>query len=59
MNTLVQFRSPLKDLAVLQNRLNSIFSDFASPNGEPQKETLSAGNFIHLSIFMRMRSASS
>jgi HSP20 family protein len=39
----VPFRSPLADVAVLQNRLNSIFNDFARPD-DPQ-ETLSAGNF--------------
>ncbi len=29
----VPFRSPLADVAVLQNRLNSIFNDFARPGG--------------------------
>ena len=38
------FRSPLNDLAVLQNRLNSIFTDFARPEGE--NDQLSAGNFV-------------
>lgn len=42
----VPFRSPLETVAVLQNRLNSIFHDFASPSGEFQSESLSAGNFI-------------
>ena len=42
----VPFRSPLEGVAVLQNRLNSIFNDFASSNGEVQNESLSAGNFI-------------
>jgi HSP20 family protein len=46
MTRFVPFRSPLEGVAVLQNRLNSIFSDFASPNGELQNESLSAGNFI-------------
>ena len=32
----VPFRSPLADVAVLQNRLNSIFSDFARPEGEEE-----------------------
>jgi len=42
----VPFRSPLEGVAVLQNRLNSIFNDFASSNGEMQNESLSAGNFV-------------
>lgn len=40
----VPFRSPLADVAVLQNRLNSIFSDFARPEGET--ESLSMGSFV-------------
>jgi HSP20 family protein len=40
----VPFRSPLADVAVLQNRLNSIFQDFARPDGE--QEALAMGNFI-------------
>jgi len=47
MTTLARFvplRSPLADVAVLQNRLNSIFNDFARPEGE--QETLSMGSFI-------------
>jgi HSP20 family protein len=46
MTRFVPFRSPLEGVAVLQNRLNSIFHDFASSNGELQNESLSAGNFI-------------
>lgn len=46
MTRFVPFRSPLEGVAVLQNRLNSIFNDFASANGEMQNESLSAGNFI-------------
>jgi len=46
MTRFVPFRSPLEGVAVLQNRLNSIFNDFASSNGELQNEDLSAGNFI-------------
>jgi HSP20 family protein len=46
MTRFVPFRSPLEGVAVLQNRLNSIFNDFANPNGELQNESLSAGNFI-------------
>lgn len=46
MTRFVPFRSPLDGVAVLQNRLNSIFNDFASSNGELQNESLSAGNFI-------------
>lgn len=40
----VPFRSPLADVAVLQNRLNAIFNDFARPEGE--QEALAMGNFI-------------
>ena len=46
MTRFVPFRSPLDGVAVLQNRLNSIFNDFASSNGELQNESLNAGNFI-------------
>jgi len=46
MTRFVPFRSPLEGVAVLQNRLNSIFNDFASSNGELQNESLGAGNFI-------------
>ncbi len=38
------FRSPFSDLSVLQNRLNSIFTEFARPEGESNE--LSAGNFV-------------
>ena len=44
MTRFVPFRSPLADVAVLHNRLNSIFNDFARP--ESGEETLTAGNFI-------------
>jgi len=40
----VPFRSPLADMAVLQNRLNSIFNDFSLPEGE--QESLAMGSFI-------------
>jgi HSP20 family protein len=49
MNTMtrfVPFRSPLEGVEVLQNRLNSIFNDFANSTGQLQNESLSAGNFI-------------
>jgi HSP20 family protein len=46
MTRFVPFRSPLEGVAVLQNRLNSIFNDFANATGELQNESLSAGNFI-------------
>jgi HSP20 family protein len=46
MTRFVPFRSPLDGVAVLQNRLNSIFNDFASSNGDLQNESLGAGNFI-------------
>ena len=39
------FRTPFNDLTVLQNRLNSIFSEFARPEAESSNE-LSAGNFV-------------
>jgi HSP20 family protein len=44
----VPFRSGLSDVAVLQNRLNSIFSDFARAGFEPDSatESLAAGNFV-------------
>ena len=45
MARFVPFRLALSDVAVLQNRLNSVFNDFARPNGEMQ-ESLTAGNFI-------------
>jgi HSP20 family protein len=44
MTRFVPFRSALGDVAVLQNRLNSIFQDFARP--EMQQESLAAGNFV-------------
>jgi len=44
MTRFVPFRSSLADVAVLQNRLNSIFNDFASP--EMGTESLSAGSFV-------------
>jgi HSP20 family protein len=40
----VPFRSGLNDVAVLQNRLNSIFNDFARM--DDATETLGAGNFV-------------
>jgi HSP20 family protein len=43
MTRFVPFRTAMSDVAVLQNRLNSIFSDFARPEGE---ESLALGNFI-------------
>ena len=44
MTRFVPFRSGLNDVAVLQNRLNSIFQDFARP--EASSESLAMGNFI-------------
>ena len=44
MTRFVPFRSTLSDVAVLQNRLNSIFSDFSRQDGG--QEALAAGNFI-------------
>jgi HSP20 family protein len=37
------FRGPLGDMALLQNRLNSMFQDFAWPN---QDEQLTTGSFV-------------
>lgn len=45
MTRFVPFRSSLSDVAVLQNRLNSIFTDFARPSGEAS-ESLAVGNFV-------------
>ena len=44
MTRFVPFRTGLNDLNVLQTRLNSIFSDFARPEGEGDQ--LAAGNFV-------------
>ncbi len=47
MTTLTRFtplRSPFNDLAVLQSRLNSVFTDMARPEGE--SHDLAAGNFV-------------
>jgi HSP20 family protein len=41
--TITRF-TPFHDVAVLQNRLNSIFSDFARPTGEA--ETMATGAFV-------------
>jgi len=46
MTRFVPFRSPLEGVAVLQNRLNSIFNDFANPDSELRSESLSAGSFV-------------
>ena len=45
MTRFVPFRSGFNDLAVLQNRLNSIFTDFGRPEGE-QHDQLATGNFV-------------
>jgi HSP20 family protein len=45
MTRFVPFRTAISDVAVLQNRLNSIFNDFARPEGQAQ-ETLAVGNFV-------------
>jgi HSP20 family protein len=44
MTRFVPFRSAVSDVAVLQNRLNSIFNDFARPEGA--QESLAMGNFV-------------
>jgi HSP20 family protein len=46
MTRFVPFRAPLEDVAVLQNRLNSIFRDFAMPSNGMETESLAAGNFV-------------
>lgn len=48
MTRFVPFRTGLNDISVLQNRLNSIFSDFARPGfeGDNSSESLAAGNFV-------------
>ena len=44
----VPFRSGFNDVAVLQNRLNSIFQEFARPAGDVSEgsETLAMGHFV-------------
>lgn len=44
MTRFVPFRTNFNDLTVLQNRLNSIFTDFARPEGE--HDQLATGNFV-------------
>jgi len=44
MTRLVPFRSGLNDVAILQNRLNSIFQDFSRP--EAASDTLAMGSFV-------------
>ena len=46
MTRFVPFRSPLHDFALLQNRLNSIFSDFTQNESGQQSESLAPGNFV-------------
>jgi HSP20 family molecular chaperone IbpA len=46
MTRFVPFRAPLEDVAVLQNRLNFIFHNFAMPSNSMQNESLAAGNFV-------------
>ncbi len=43
MTRFVPFRSPFQDMAVLQNRLNSIFHDF---NRTDSDESLGSGSFV-------------
>ena len=41
------FRSPLSDVALLQNRLNSIFQDFSWPTSQnDSSESLATGSFV-------------
>lgn len=48
MTRFVPLRSSLSDVALLQNRLNSIFHDFARPGTDSTEpaESLAAGNFV-------------
>jgi HSP20 family protein len=48
MTRFVPFRSAINDVTVLQNRLNSIFQDFARPQADlqPASESLAMGNFV-------------
>jgi HSP20 family protein len=43
--TITRFAPP-NDVAVLQNRLNSIFHDFARPQSATESESLTAGSFV-------------
>ena len=43
--TIARF-SPFNEVAVLQNRLNSIFNDFARPTASGENESLAAGSFV-------------
>jgi HSP20 family protein len=45
MARFVPFRAAMSDVAVLQNRLNSIFNDFGRPDADTQ-ESLAMGNFV-------------
>ena len=48
MTRFVPYRSTLSDVALLQNRLNSIFHDFAQPGtaNTVATESLATGNFV-------------
>ena len=46
MPRFVPFRTPSEDVTLLQNRLNSIFHDFAMPANRLETESLAAGNFV-------------
>jgi HSP20 family protein len=46
MTRFVPFRAPLRDVAVLQNWLNSILNDFGMPASDLETESLSAGSFV-------------
>jgi HSP20 family protein len=54
MTRFVAFSAPLEDVAVLQNRLNSIFHDFTMPSNRMETESLDAGNLFLLSISMKI-----
>ena len=46
MTRFVPLRSALSDVSILQNRLNSIFQDFARPADPNGSEALSMGHFV-------------
>jgi HSP20 family protein len=50
----VPFRTPLEDVSVLQNRLNSIFHDFAMPSNGMQTEPWPLATLFPLSIYMKI-----
>lgn len=56
MTRFVPFRSPLDGVAILQNRLNSIFNDFAANASSRMKASVPATSFLR-SISTGMRTS--